>query len=210
MIRKVIGKILRKIYHFFCPKNQPVEQQINRYPNPTVKINEPSSISDVQIGDYTYIAVHSTISMTSIGKFCSIGPSLLCGWGIHPLNGISTHPMFYSTLKQNGMTLSNSNKCVERKKITIGNDVLIGANVTILDGVNIGDGAVIGAGAVVTKDVPDYAVVGGVPARLIRYRFTSEQIEALKKIKWWNWDLEELKKIEQNFFDVDEFIACNL
>ncbi|WP_435801063.1 DapH/DapD/GlmU-related protein [Polaribacter sp.] len=109
---------------------------------------------NTSIDDYTYVDINSYISETKIGKFCSIGPNLTCGWGIHPTNGISTSPMFYSTKKQNGITLSKENKIKERKPIKIGNDVLIGINVTILDGINIGDAAVIGAGSVVSKDIP--------------------------------------------------------
>ena len=169
-----LKKIIKSLYRFFFLK------RTEKIQNTKYKIYQPASISsDVCIGDYSYIASSSHISMTTIGKFCSIGPSFLCGWGIHPLNGISTHPMFYSTRKQNGMTMSSIDKCTERKQITIGNDVFIGANVTILDGVSVGDGCVIGAGAVVTKDVPDYAIVGGVPEKLIRYRFSKEQIAAL-------------------------------
>ena len=126
-------------------------------------IYAPSHIFNTNIGNYTYIATNAHISETEIGKFCSVGPNLVCGWGIHPINGISTHPMFYSTMKQNGMTLSDTDKIEERKKIKIGNDVFIGANVTILDGVTIGNGAVIGAGAVVSKDIPPYAVAVGCP-----------------------------------------------
>ena len=125
------------------------------------KICSPHHLFDVKIGDYTYVAQNSYIGRTTIGKCCSIGPNLICGWGIHPLNTISTHPMFYSTKKQNGMTLSSSDKIEELKHIEIGNDVFIGANVTILDGVVIGDGAVIGAGAVVSKDIPPYAIAVG-------------------------------------------------
>ena len=172
-----------------------------------VKIYSPCHLTDVQIGDYTYIAQNSYISMTSIGRFCSIGPNLLCGWGIHPLNGISTHPMFFSTLRQNGMTLSTENKFEERKHISIGNDVFIGANVTILDGVVIGDGAVIGAGAVVSKDIPPYAVAVGCPIQIIKYRFATELCEKLKQIKWWNFDAEHLKDVEKNIFNVNEFIT---
>lgn len=150
------------------------------------------------------------MSMTNIGKFCSIGPNLVCGWGIHPINGISTAPMFYSTKKQNGMTLSTVDKVEERKPISIGNDVFIGANVTVLDGVTIGDGAVIGAGAVVSKDIPPYAVAVGCPIRIIKYRFEHDQIDELQRIKWWEFDEEKLKEVEKMFFDVDEFIGLHV
>lgn len=174
-----------------------------------VKIHPPSHVFSSTIGDYTYIAMNSFISMTEIGKFCSIGPNLVCGWGIHPLNGISTSPMFYSTMKQNGMTLSDKDKVVERKPIKIGEDVFIGANVTILDGVTIGDGAAIGAGAVVSKDIPPYAVAVGCPIKIIKYRFDSNQIDGLQRIKWWEFDDEKLKEVEKCFFDVDGFIKRN-
>ena len=130
-----------------------------------------------------------------IGKYCSIDPNLVCGYGIHPTNGITTSPAFYSTLKQNDMTFSSSDKVIKRKEITIGNDVFIGMNVSILDGINIGDGAVIGAGGVVTKDVPPYAIVAGVPAKIIRYRFDEETIKELLELRWWDLDDETLKAL---------------
>ena len=175
-------------------------------PNRHIFVCGPYSINEARIGDYSYIAYNSNISNTTIGKFCSIGPNFLCGWGIHPLDGISTSPMFYSTRKQNGMTLSKVDKIEERKQIVIGNDVFIGANVTVLDGVTIGDGAVIGAGAVVSKDIPPYAVAVGCPIKIVKYRFDDEKIEALKRIKWWEFDEERLKEVERFFFDVDGFI----
>lgn len=166
----------------------------------------PYKIAQAKIGDYTYISINSIISYTEIGKFCSIGPNFFCGWGIHPTNFISTSPMFYSTMEQNGFSLCSRNKITERKQITIGNDVFIGANVTILDGVTIGDGAVIGAGAVVVKDIPPYAVAVGVPAKVIKYRFTPEQIKALLEIKWWDFDETELQNVEKYCDNPDMFI----
>lgn len=185
------------------------EPQKNLWIGKSVKIYAPSHLYNCTIGDYSYVSLNSYISHTTIGKFCSIGPNLVCGWGIHPLNGISTAPMFYSSMKQNGMTLSKENKIEERKPIVIGNDVFIGANVTILDGVTIGDGAVIGAGAVVSKDIPPYAVAVGVPIRILRYRFSPEQLSVLNKIKWWDWNDEKLVEVERMFYDVDKFIEEN-
>ena len=171
-----------------------------------VNIYKPSHIYYSEIGDYSYITANASISRTHIGRFCSIGPNLLCGWGIHPTNGISTSPMFYSTRRQNDITLTDRDKIEERKIITIGNDVFIGANVTILDGVTIGDGAIIGAGAVVSKDIPDYAIAVGCPIKIIKYRFTDNRIVALKRIQWWNFSEDKLQDVEKMFFDVDEFI----
>lgn len=166
----------------------------------------PHRLHHVSIGEYTYVAQHAVISYTTIGKFCSIGPNFLCGYGIHPVNGISTSPVFYSTMKQAGITFSAVDKIEERKFITIGNDVFIGANVTVLDGVTIGDGAVIGAGAVVSKDIPPYAIAVGVPIQIIKYRFSDDQISKLLKIKWWEFDENKLKDVEKMFFEVDAFI----
>lgn len=185
----------------------------NFYNNPDVpgiskkaKLYPPFNIWESKIGDYTYISGNSKVSLSTIGKFCSIGPNFICGWGIHPINGISTSPMFYSTMKQNGITLSKEDKIEERKRITIGNDVFIGANVTILDGVNISDGAIIGAGAVVSQNIPPYSIAVGCPIKIIKNRFDDEQIEKLLQIKWWDFEAATLQDVEKYFFEVDKFI----
>lgn len=175
--------------------------------SPRARLYQPYHLHDVVVGDYTYIRPNAWISMASIGKFCSIGPWFRCGGGIHPIEGISTSPMFYSTRRPNGVSLSGTDKVVERKRVTIGNDVFIGMNVTILDGVTIGDGAVVGAGTVVSKDVPPFAVVVGNPMRILRFRFSEDVRRALMEIRWWEWPEERLQEIEKYLFAVDEFIG---
>lgn len=159
------------------------------------------------MGKGSYISQNARISNTSIGKFCSIGPNFLCGWGIHPLHGISTSPVFYSTAKQAGFTLAKENKIVERKEIKIGNDVFIGANVIVLDGLTIGDGAVIGAGAVVSKDIPPYSIAIGCPIKIIRKRFDENTVSRLMTVKWWDMDEDKLKDVEKHFFDIERFLT---
>jgi acetyltransferase-like isoleucine patch superfamily enzyme len=173
----------------------------------SAKLYSTYSVSDSQIDNFTYVAKNAQISRTSIGKFCSIGPNFLSGWGIHPINGVSTSPMFYSTHKQNGTTLSEVDKIEERRLIVIGNDVFIGANVTVLDGITIGDGAIIGAGAVVSKDIPPYAIAIGCPIQIKKMRFDDSRIRELMRIKWWDFNEEELKNVEKYFFDIDGFIS---
>ena len=171
------------------------------------KIYNNHDLNNVKVGKGTYISRNANISNALIGKFCSIGPNLYCGWGVHPHNGISTSPVFYSKKKITGFTFSAKDKIEERKLITIGNDVFIGMNVIILDGVNIGDGAVIGAGAVVSKNIPPYAIAVGCPIKIIKYRFPKEIIDTLVSYRWWDQDEEVLRKIEKSFFDVESFIA---
>lgn len=154
----------------------------------------PYYLHNVQLGDYSYFAKNAQVANTTIGKFCSIGPNFCCGLGIHPTDGISTHPKFYR------------GDIEELKHVTIGNDVFIGANVTVLDAVTIGDGVVIGAGAVVSKDIPPYAIAVGCPIEIKRYRLTEKQIAAMERIQWWNWEEEKLKDVREMFNDIDGFI----
>lgn len=202
------NKVDKKIIHFlgmkFCKKQK--KSQGNLKIDGALLYAPIIGFSNATIGKGSYVARNSCISYTEIGKYCSIGPNFLCGWGIHPLDGISTSPCFYSIRSKDIKTYSETNKIEERKKITIGNDVFIGMNVTILDGVTIGNGAVIGAGAVVTKDIPPYAIAVGVPAKVKKYRFSSEIIAKLEQIQWWNWPEDKLKNVETMFFDVEEFV----
>jgi acetyltransferase-like isoleucine patch superfamily enzyme len=154
-----------------------------------------SIVKRSHLGKFTYIA-GARIQSSDIGNFCSIGPGTrIGGLGRHPTNWVSTHPAFFSTLKQANIKFCDQNHFEELAEVRIGNDVWIGAGVLVLDGVKIGHGAVIGAGAVVNKDVEPYAIVGGVPAKLIRYRYDTATIQRLLVLAWWDWPTEKLEKI---------------
>jgi acetyltransferase-like isoleucine patch superfamily enzyme len=169
-------------------------------------IYERSLVNDSIIDDFSYVARDSRITRARIGKFCSVGPEVIIGLGRHPSETfVSTHPIFYSPLKQTGVTFSNKSYFKEFDYVTIGNDVWIGARVVIIDGVKIGDGAIIAAGAVVTKDVPPYAIIGGVPAKIIKYRFSKAKIDELLELKWWDLDAKLLEINYKSFHNIETF-----
>ncbi|MGQ0827064.1 MAG: CatB-related O-acetyltransferase [Bacteroidota bacterium] len=172
-------------------------------------IYKHARLRDSELGDFSYVARNSQIYNTTVGKFTSIGPNVSTGMGAHPSAGfVSTHPLFYSRLGQSsGLVIVDKDIFNEFPPTEIGNDVWVGNNAIIKYGVKIGDGAIIGAGAVVTKDVEPYSIVGGVPAKIIKYRFSQDQIEFLQNFKWWNKDLEWIKSNKDLFQNIDLFIA---
>lgn len=164
------------------------------------RIYRRAFLRNTSLGRMTYVAELSRIGFADIGAFSSIGPNvLLGGLGCHPVDRLSTHPAFYSARLQAGDTFSETDTFEELPRVRVGNDVWIGAGSIVLDGVTIGDGAIIAAGAVVNKDVPPYAIVGGVPARIIRYRFDEETIEALLEWRWWELDNNQLQSLAPGF-----------
>ncbi len=158
------------------------------------KINGHCRCFHASVGDYSYVGDNQRLIYANIGKYCSIAGDGAIGMGTHTLSNMSTSPIF--TAKKNGTGISWTDKqpTNEFREIMIGNDVWIGTRALIMGGVTIGDGAVVGAGAIVTKDVPPYAIVGGVPAKIIRYRFDQELIDRLLELKWWFMTDDVLKK----------------
>lgn len=160
-----------------------------------VHILDNTLIVGSHIGEYSYIGKNCSLRNVRIGKFCSIANEVLLGLGSHPLEHFSTSTLFYRRRNTLGIQLIDQDLDFdEYKEIEIGNDVWIGTRAMILDGVKIGHGAVIAANAVVTKDVPPYAVVGGVPAKIIKYRFGEDRIKELLALEWWDWDIQTIKE----------------
>lgn len=179
----------------------------------TVYLNAVIKDSSIEVGDYTIyndfmsdprmfeqnnVLYHYPINHERlvIGKFCSIacGAKFLFNCANHTLKSLSTHtfPLFYEdwSLDKSDVASAWDNK----GDIIIGNDVWIGYEAVIMAGVHIGDGAIVGTRAVVTKDVPPYTIVGGVPARPIRKRFDEDTIRKLETLQWWDWSAEEIRQ----------------
>ena len=165
-----------------------------------------TTICNSSMGDHTYIQRNSSILNCAIGKFCSIGPNVNIGLGQHPIERVSTHPAFYSITQPLAVTFATGDTFEPYKPIAIGNDVWIGHSSLIMDGVKIGNGAVIAANSVVTTDVPPYAIAGGVPAKVIRYRFDNETIRKIDGSQWWNEPEEWLRKNCTHFESTEEFL----
>ncbi len=172
-----------------------------------------SAKCSIQIGKYTphtvYIISAETTDRVVIGKFCSIGfgAVIIANQG----HNLTTGYTDYRVATYAVATLSHFKPSYwlpeKRNFVQIGNDVLIGAYAVILPGVTIGHGAIIGAGSVVTRDIPPYAVVAGTPAKIIRYRYSPDQIAKLLKIAWWDWDEQKIRENMDDFYGkVDAFI----
>ena len=168
-----------------------------RHGRKTKFMNEVKRYQKFKVGEGTYgfpsIYQWTPDTHLTIGKYCSIAPEVtfVLG-GEHRTDTITTYPFSGTYLKSFKSNIPAGTK----GDIKIGNDVWIGMKVLVLSGVTIGDGAVIGAGSVVVKDVEPYAIVGGNPAKLIRYRFPKPQIQRLLKARWWDWPFEKIREAQ--------------
>jgi phosphonate metabolism protein (transferase hexapeptide repeat family) len=169
-----------------------------------------TSMSSSTFGDYSYVVDGCSIVWADIGKFCSIASSNRINPGNHPMWRAALSHFTYRS-ESYGFALENDEEFFDWRKahrVVLGNDVWIGHGAVILPGVKIGHGAGIGAGAVVSKDVPPFAIVGGVPAKLIRFRFPEKVQEGLLKIAWWDWTREQLEAgiLDLRKLSAEEFV----
>lgn len=209
----------------YVNQEQIIELESMKYIDEEVKKELPKQEHEIKIGKYSSGPLCSVgmenYFVEEVGAFSqsAIGSAVV---GNHSLRYISTHNFLTADKSVNALYLDYDDYkdavwhfkgvrpkgIVDKfKKSKIGNDVWIGRNAIITNGGNVGNGAVVAAGAVVTKDVPDYAIVGGIPARVIRYRYTQAQIEALNRIQWWNWSDDEIRERYDDFFlPIEKFI----
>lgn len=170
-------------------------------------------IDRCSLGSYTYISSNCHLIKAQIGSFSSIGPNVEIIYGTHPIHFVSTHPVFFSTRKQCGTSFVKKNLFDDFKltqesnmRAIIGNDVWIGYGAKIMEGITIGDGAIVLAGAYVTKNVESYSIVGGIPAKHIRFRFEEEHMKLLLEFKWWQKDIKWIESNANSFINITEFI----
>ena len=213
IIRNVRYRIWERKFNLEIGKNTYIEKSSFEGYN---LICENCWIGNCAFGRLSYVGKKVLLSRTKVGRYSSIGPEVRTVAGNHPTQTkVAMHPAFYTNRKFVGMGFSQRQTFEEyaytddSKKwfAEIGNDVWIGARATIVNGCRIGDGAVVAAGAVVTKDVSPYTIVGGVPAREIRKRFTEEQIDFLLKFRWWDRDEDWIRANIEDFEDIAAFMA---
>jgi len=172
-----------------------------------LELEPPVNISNLRCAGNSFVGAYSFFSSghifsVAIGRYCSFANGVIIGEGDHPMTWLTTHPFpskglshFDELPEYQGFMPGSECSLREPRTTVIGNDVWIGRNAFIKPGLAIGDGAVVGANSVVTHDVPAYAVVAGVPARVIKYRFPPGIIERLQQIRWWRFGMRDLEGI---------------
>lgn len=172
---------------------------------PWTAVHARSLISETTLSAFSYVSEDCDITVTDIGKFCSIASRVRINPGNHPLHRASSHHFTYRS-RRFRLAEDDDHAFFDWRRahrVTIGHDVWIGHAAVIMPGVTIGTGAAVGAAAVVTKDVPPYTVVAGVPARRLRGRFPADVADALQRIAWWDWDHARLKAALPDFRNLD-------
>lgn len=204
-LRKVLWRILGEEYYSFLKGQKKIYLHVAK---------------NVSIGYKTYhngafVWQWHTNSALEIGKYCSIANDVnfILDSGHHQLSEVTTFPHF-NHLNNKGLPIENKSQLdfkktiiTEESKTIIGNDVWIGMNAIILPNVKIGNGVTILAGSVVSKDIPDYAIVGGVPGVVIKMKYDTDTINKLKQISWWDWDAAKVEENVGDFYQpIDQFI----
>ncbi len=193
IVSKVIKKLrLRAIKNTILPKQS--------------KICSGTSVVDCSFGKYSDVGYDCVIVRTKLGSFVSIGSGCRIGGASHPMDWVSTSPVFSAHPDHLRKKFAH-HKFDPYIETEIGNDVWIGDGVFIKAGVKVGNGCVIGMGSVVTKNVPDYEIWAGNPAKKIKDRFPAEISKKLLKICWWNWEDDAIEKAAELFNSVSDFVA---
>ena len=216
MIKNILKKIYFLIKKYSLKKqNVIIESNVSFFKTIFTKYNRicaNSHIDNSTIGQFSYVGWNSILRNVEIGSFCSIAPFVEVIYGSHPTKFISTHPIFYSNRKQCGFSFLKENKYKEfnlipntNRSVIIGNDVWIGYGAKIIEGVTIQNGAIVLAGSVVTKDVEAFSIVGGVPAKHIKYRFEENERKLLNEFQWWNKDELWIRDNLDLFLDTKDF-----
>lgn len=171
----------------------------------TSKIESGSHVVNSTFGRHSFCGYDCAIYNCDVGDFCSIANDVKIGGGAHPMNWVSMSPVFYEG-RDSVKAKFSTHKRMPASRVRIGHDVWIGEGAMIKQGVTVGTGAVVGMGSVVTRDVEDYSVVAGVPARSIGKRFDDDTIAKLLDSEWWKIPDEDLKTFAQYFMDPERFI----
>lgn len=173
--------------------------------HPSSKLESGTSFVHSNMQRHSFCGYDCEIEHTDIGSFVSIANKVVLGGGKHPLEWVSMSPAFYAGRDSIAFKAS-AHERPDPARISIGHDVWIGHSAIVMQGVRIGHGAVVGAGAIVTRDVPDYAIVAGNPAAIIRYRFDEATIAGLVDSAWWDMADDELINLGDKIMDVPAFL----